>query len=490
MLLCAIIVYGYSYILFRLIHVLKPTDQEFIAPATGGDTPFKSVIVGGNATGKTRFIVSLIESFRLLSEAKNQHGKYSTVKKKGAITERLQFTYYIGGDLVECVAGDFGVGFSVDGEEVSAFDLPLPTRIVAISSTVNDKFPFADSEEDDFYRYCGVRETSNASWTATLSRRTIENLLNIPLRHHHHAIAELFNYLGISSTIEVTFSVKKVKEFQELVADPSLLMMEVNNYASRSSRLQVQMFRSFSHEDASRACNGLTATKSSGHPNSIVVDLQNMKADYSDLYYAINVFRRIGIISDVDLNIQKLNTKKAYGFGSSSSGETQLLYTFSSLIRNAKPNSLIFIDEPELSLHPSWQIKYVGLLKRTLSSFPGSHVIIATHSHFIISDLERETSSLHVFEKKEEQLCIRNVEYSTYAWSADHILYDVFDVRTVGNLAFESDLAEALKLISNKTDDYTRLAQLKKKFERLAFNESDPLHRVIKNIAELVDANQ
>lgn len=475
--------------MFRLIHVLKPKNQEFVAPSTGGATPFKSVIVGGNATGKTRFIVSLIESFRLLSEAKNQHGKFSTVKKKGAITDQLQFKYYIGGDLVECQAGEFGVRFTIDGEEASAFDLPLPSRVLAISSTVNDKFPFADSDEDDFYRYCGVRETSNASWTATLSRRTIENLLNIPLRHHHHSLAELFKYLGISPTIEVAFNVSNLEEFRELVADPVHLMLAVHNYSSKSSRLQVQMFRNFTYEDASRACHGLMNEIFAGRQNSVTIDLNNTAADYSDLYFGINVFRRIGMISDVDLNIQKLHTNKKFGFGHSSSGETQLLYTFSSLIRHAKPNCLAFIDEPELSLHPSWQIKYVALLKRALSSFPGSHVIIATHSHFIISDLEQETSSLHVFENKDEQLNVRNIEYSTYAWSADHILYDVFDVRTVGNLAFESDLTEALKLISSKSQDNSRLIQLKKKFERLAFNESDPLHRVIKNIAELVDAN-
>lgn len=448
------------------------------------------MIVGGNATGKTRFIVSLIESFRLLSEAKNQHGRFSTVKKKGAITDQLQFKYYINGDLVECIAGDFGVGFTIDGEEASAFDLPLPSRVLAISSTVNDKFPFADSDEDDFYRYCGVRETSNASWTATLSRRTIENLLNIPLRHHHNSLAELFKYLGISPKIEVAFNVNNLKEFHELMADPDLLVLAVHDYSSKSSRLQVQMFRNFSHEDAARACSSLGNRTFSGRKSSITIDLNDTLADHSDLYFGINVFRRIGMISDVDLNIQKLHTKKSFGFGHSSSGEAQLLYTFSSLIRHAKPNCLIFIDEPELSLHPSWQIKYVALLKRALSSFPGSHVIIATHSHFIISDLEKETSSLHVFENKDEQLCVRNIEYSTYAWSADHILYDVFDVRSVGNLAFESDLAEALRLISNKTENHNRLKQLKEKFERLAFNESDPLHRVIRNITELVDANQ
>ncbi|CAI8812986.1 ATPase_AAA_core domain-containing protein [Pseudomonas chlororaphis] len=476
--------------MFRLISARKVThDQVFKTQEIGGKAPFKSVIVGGNATGKTRFIVSMIEAFRLLSEHKDPYRKNSKSKKRNLIADAMEFSYYMNGDLVDCIIDELGVvHLTVDGEEALIHDTPLPTCVLAISSTVNDKFPFSDSDEDEFYHYCGVRETSNASWTATLSRRTIENLLNIPLRNHQNSIQELFSYLGISTSLNVEFKVNKVKQFQELVENPTLIMEAVNEYAQKISRMQVEMFRNFSLENARRACYGLCMSNITGRNNSISFDLSDTNAEYSDVYYAINVFRRIGVIADVDLRVIKLDSGESYGFSNSSSGEAQLLYTFSSLIRHAKNNCLIFIDEPELSLHPTWQIKYISLLKRALASFPGCHIIMATHSHFIISDLDSESSSLHIFEKKGTALHIRNVEYSTYAWSADNILYDVFDVRNVGNLAFENDLAEALSLIAQKTSDTQRLHQLKEKFERLTFNESDPLKKVISSIAEFVDA--
>lgn len=474
--------------MFRLVGVIKSKFQVFETSQTGDETPFKSVIVGGNATGKTRFIVSVIEAFRAIFDAKNQEKIPRNLKKRGAPSGQIEFAYYVDGDIVECISTDHGMHITVDKEEVSIFDVPLPARVLAISSTVNDKFPFSDSEDDEFYRYCGVRETSNASWTATLSRRTIENLLNIPLRDHQESIEELFSYLGISTTLKVAYRIKQIKKFEELVADPRVMMMAVNEYSQQSSRMQVGMFRNFRMSDAVRVCNGLRLANISGRQNEISVDLKDIEADYSDVYYAVNVFRRIGLVTDMDLKVQKLNSTESYGFANSSSGETQLLYTFSSLIRHAKNNSLIFIDEPELSLHPTWQIRFVGLLKRALASFPGCHVIMATHSHFIVSDLDSEFSSLHVFEQKEGELHIRNVEYSTYAWSADSILYDVFDVRNVGNLAFENDLAEALNLIANKSNNIIRLRQLKSKFQKLVFNELDPIRKVISSIAELVDA--
>ncbi len=477
--------------MFRLITAKKTSESQiFKTRQTGDDAPFKSVIVGGNATGKTRFIVSMIEAFRLLSDLKYSHKKVS-LRKRNTTIEPIEISYYADGELVNCLIDENNnAHITIDDEDIPAIDIPLPSCLLAISSTVNDKFPFSDVDEDAFYHYCGVRETSNASWTATLTRRTIENLLNIPLKQHQDSIKELFNYLGISTTIFVEFRISKIKQFQELIESPVLMMSAVKDYAQNSSRMQVEMFRSFSLDDARRVCNGLYLSLNIGRYNSISFNLEDTQSDYSDTYYAINLFRRIGIITDVDLKVLKKNSKTAYGFSNSSSGEAQLLYTFSSLIRHAKSNCLIFIDEPELSLHPTWQIKYVGLLKRALTSFPGCHIIMATHSHFIISDLDIQSSSLHIFERKDTSVQIKNVEYSTYAWSADNILYDVFSVRNVGNLAFENDLAEALHLIAENTKDTKRLTELKAKFEQLTFHDSDPLKKVISSIKDFVDAAQ
>ncbi|HCH1718655.1 TPA: ATP-binding protein [Vibrio parahaemolyticus] len=72
---------------------------------------------------------------------------------------------------------------------------------------------------------------------------------------------------------------------------------------------------------------------------------------------------------------------------SRSSGEQCLFLLFLGIISSIDDNSLILIDEPEISLHPSWQQRFVEILKESLSEYSGCHFIIATHSPLIVSDI-------------------------------------------------------------------------------------------------------
>ncbi len=79
-----------------------------------------------------------------------------------------------------------------------------------------------------------------------------------------------------------------------------------------------------------------------------------------------------------------------------SSGEQNELVLFYLLLFETKPNSLILIDEPEVSLHISWQNQFISDLSeiRKLNSFD---VVIATHSPDIIGnnwDLKVELQGL------------------------------------------------------------------------------------------------
>jgi len=67
-----------------------------------------------------------------------------------------------------------------------------------------------------------------------------------------------------------------------------------------------------------------------------------------------------------------------------SSGEQHQLVLFFELLFEIKENSLILIDEPELSLHVAWQKKFVGDLMEIidLNKFD---VVLATHSPQLIS---------------------------------------------------------------------------------------------------------
>lgn len=68
-----------------------------------------------------------------------------------------------------------------------------------------------------------------------------------------------------------------------------------------------------------------------------------------------------------------------------SSGEQHELILFYELIFNSKDGDIILIDEPELSLHVSWQNEFITDLKR-VTSINKVTVIIATHSPDIINE--------------------------------------------------------------------------------------------------------
>lgn len=71
-----------------------------------------------------------------------------------------------------------------------------------------------------------------------------------------------------------------------------------------------------------------------------------------------------------------------------SSGEKQLIILFGHVIFSSDINGIFIIDEPELSLHLSWQEKFV---KALLEANPSTQFILATHAPAIIN----ETNSLN-----------------------------------------------------------------------------------------------
>jgi len=66
-----------------------------------------------------------------------------------------------------------------------------------------------------------------------------------------------------------------------------------------------------------------------------------------------------------------------------SSGEQHEIVLTYDLLFKVVPNSLVLIDEPELSLHPSWQKRFLPDLLEIVK-IANFDVIIATHSPYIV----------------------------------------------------------------------------------------------------------
>lgn len=85
--------------------------------------------------------------------------------------------------------------------------------------------------------------------------------------------------------------------------------------------------------------------------------------------------------------IVKRSTEVTVPLEKLSSGEQHQLVLFFELLFELRENALILIDEPELSLHISWQKKFITDLKRIIS-LNGFDVVLATHSPQLIGEWE------------------------------------------------------------------------------------------------------
>ena len=196
---------------------------------------------------------------------------------------------------------------------------------------------------------------------------------------------------------------------------------------------------------------------------------------------AIDLLSKLDILTFPSIRVYK--NYENYNFMDSSSGETNLLCQFIGILSTIQDSSLIIIDEPENSSHPNWQINYIGWLKDIFRKYHSCHFVIATHSHFILTDLQEHNSSIIALEKVDGKLKNIAENLNTFCWSVDDILYNVFHVRNTRNSVFENKMISLYKMISDNDAHYEEIDMLIKELETYKLSNDDPLNKLI-NIAK------
>lgn len=108
----------------------------------------------------------------------------------------------------------------------------------------------------------------------------------------------------------------------------------------------------------------------------------NKKIAYS--YKEINFSKDKGFIFTTNYN-SDLSNYKTLSSTDLSSGEQHELVLLYELLFKVEPNSLILIDEPEISLHLGWQIQFLKDLQEIIK-LVDLDIVMATHSPDIIQD--------------------------------------------------------------------------------------------------------
>ena len=132
-----------------------------------------------------------------------------------------------------------------------------------------------------------------------------------------------------------------------------------------------------------------------------VEDSKKKLATFDEVYSKVSVFRELlskklrpkELIINRESGAQVKRGKEEIGLSKLSSGEKHEFIMLFKLIFETPANSLVLIDEPEISLHVSWQLEFMSDLAK-MQSANQFQSIIATHSPQIIQGADHITFDL------------------------------------------------------------------------------------------------
>ena len=474
-------------------------DYQFFPNNFTGNTndPLTTLIIGANSTGKSFAMKILSEIFQAVS---------NEFVSKALQYDSYCLQYFLSGDFIEIEIVNRTIIIHKNNilmEE--SVESVLPSKVLAVAFMLNDKFAFKAESHDkpSMYEYLGLRLTSNASWVNTLGNRVAENLLELagteklwPIIHSLSAHFNLDPQISIAYELSQSWlSLDQIKEMDisslgnklkaqaKQIADKgsyrknAITRLKVHDYEIMATYLKgLEMFDPFIPHNEKRIF---------GHTFSESTDQEDVQKIQSDYNVLMNL-RALRIIKDVTLYVYKQGIK--YSFDDCSSGEKHILFAFLNIARHIHDNSLILIDEPEISLHPNWQMIYITALKQLFREFSSCHFVIASHSPYLVSDLNPESSSLIVLSMADGVRRAVTLDYSTYAWSAENILYNVFHVRTTRNYYFDIELRELLRCTGRShVEDLPKIKQLYNKLSGYVFDPKDPLNLILDEVKEYIE---
>jgi len=205
---------------------------------------------------------------------------------------------------------------------------------------------------------------------------------------------KLAEYATLSQSLDRNFPMKLVQQsnFPELTIEK--LKTELKELEEKRSRLMAVGLLDKEKEIDFRELLKNIDDSNINVLSVYIGDVKEKLSVFDELYNKIDLL--VSIINTKFLYKQLLIDKeKGFVFKTSdgkillpenlSSGEQQELVLFYELLFKVSPNSLILIDEPELSLHVLWQHEFLRDLENIIK-LTDFDVLIATHSPQIIHD--------------------------------------------------------------------------------------------------------
>jgi len=455
---------------------------------------YYTIIIGPNGTGKSYLLNGILEVFNELVLFK--------ISDSYKIKRYFTLEYQLNGNTFKIIKKDRTFEINKNERPIHPDQLELPAKWLASSVTINDKFPmlnYLTKKKIEQYNYLGVRSASNNAFIGKITNNTVLYLIEALKKDKINKLFKVYETLSLNPEIEIVFSgavmlklekvdgryslykksakildahrdfIKKNENAANFRTDTYKKYLSIQYVDEKIYQFMIENRNSF--EKKSKGAIQLSYKINLGKPESI--------------YELLRDWDILSVMMDLELikNTKYLITKDCpFKYEEASSGESHLITSLHGIIANVEDNSIVAIDEPEVSLHPNWQIEYFDILKSIIDEYKGVHVLIATHSNLLVSSLINEESRIISLKRNKEtkEVEIDELDYETFGWDPESILYNIFEVVTMRNKYFELDLKKLISLISINSDDKTEIKRIRDKVGKyILSNEEDPLKYII-----------
>jgi predicted ATPase len=422
-----------------------------------------TILIGRNGTGKSTILRELAMAFRAYFATEKQGGRQGR-DRVDAIEIRCN------GDRATLNLKTTAQDFRAERDNMARRGL-RPRRLIALSFTPFDKFPPADDtyrrdrpvSDDPFYIYLGFKNDYRSLSPRGRLLRSIDQLAfaqSTPQADHR--VVEAFAAIGYDPVIKITYQLDVSRSRQSRAVDDARLAMLAGQI-----------------EALARETGGKRREL------SYWIDFRYGRRDLS-LPVGFEEIRELvqaGMLRLTAVTLDRLDGEPVEML-ELSSGELNLLSGFLGLSAFLEDGCLILIDEPENSLHPEWQIRYVEMLEAVLRQHEGCHYVIATHSPLVVSGVADQNAKVLRLDQEPVELPSRVVA----DMSPDATLLSAFAVVTSGNNFLKQLVLEAMTLIEQgqqHTQHALEIAAfLASRAEKIP--EDDPLRKLVANVIQAI----
>lgn len=445
--------------------------------------PLYSVLIGTNGVGKSMLMKEIVDFFLdLHASASNDKDAKLSLANKGRLKG---IKYHIDGVDCEVFRLEKNYFARVDGYFYPIQELRFPS-IVACHFGAFDKLPVqkvngsAQTRYDvPYYKYVGAHVNGSMISSSAIAFRLLFALNERIDDRQRENICSILDFIGYDHRISLSYTVVMKSKKDGVVKED--IKKEVDNDND---------YDTYSRQEKNELANKLYTfykNKSSASKTTYDYDIDFDSASSGfleelQLIYKLKKYRFVNSANvifhkpGVDVTSEDL-----------SSGEFAMLSTVLSISAAANdPHTLVLLDEPELSLHPNWQMTLIDNLDRALAN-QVCHLLIATHSHMLVSDLPMKRSAVTQIEKaKDGSVNANTIAESTYGWSAEEVLLKVFKTATDRNKYLAEVVGTLLKNIGDNTITAKEVRAKVDFLESVSGNLSDvdPMKKIISSIIE------